>query len=96
MFFNDFGIQAGAMISLFFQVFFEKNNGSRAAPRQVANMDPKNMWFRSAYNVENWDRVLARARFSGFHPFQKKIDFGLALDIHFGAFGSSMRRKQSF
>ena len=38
----------------------------------------------------------SRARFSGFGPVQKKLYLGVVLDLHFGAFVSSMRRKQGF
>ena len=38
----------------------------------------------------------ARARFSGFGPLQKKLHFGIVLNLHFGTFVSSMRRKQGF
>ena len=38
----------------------------------------------------------ARVRFPGFGLVQKKLHLGVVLDLHFGAFVSSMCRKQGF
>ena len=40
--------------------------------------------------------MLARARFSSFSPSQKSLDFGCFLELHFGAFGTFLRRKHGF
>ena len=56
----------------------------------------KKMRFGSALNLQNQVRVQARARFSVFNPSQKKLHFRVVLDLHFGAFVSSIRRKQGF
>ena len=56
----------------------------------------KKMRFGSALNLQNQARVQAGARFQVFNHSQKKLYFGVALDSHFGVFGNSIRRKQSF
>ena len=38
----------------------------------------------------------AGARFCSFVRFQKKLDFGCLLELHFGAFGTFLRRKHGF
>ena len=59
-------------------------------------MVPEKMRFGSPSNLENQLRVQAGARFSSFVRFQKKLDFGWFLELHFRAFGTFLRRKHSF
>ena len=48
------------------------------------------------FKLENLVRVQAGARFCSFVRFQKKLDLGCLLELHFGAFGTFLRRKHSF
>ena len=60
------------------------------------NNRKKHMIFGLLKTLQTKPPFWARARFSGFGPLQKKLNFGIVLNLDFGKFVSFMRRKQGF